>query len=73
MNDTILSLITFLPLVGVLILFFLPKDNHGQLRGLTLGVTGIISSSRTYPGLPLAPSRCTIMWVSMASVSGSSS
>lgn len=42
MNDTILSLITFLPLVGVLILFFIPKDSHGQLRGLTLGVTGLV-------------------------------
>ncbi|HLO25815.1 MAG TPA: NADH-quinone oxidoreductase subunit M [Geobacteraceae bacterium] len=39
MNETILSLITFLPLVGVLLLFFVPKDSHNQLRGLALGVT----------------------------------
>ena len=39
MNDTILSLMTFLPLLGVLILFFMPKNNHGQLRGVALGVT----------------------------------
>ena len=39
MNETILSLMTFLPLVGVLLLFFVPKDSHNQLRGVALGVT----------------------------------
>src|SRR5512141_49168 len=39
MNETILSLMTFLPLVGVLLLFFVPKNSHNQLRGLALGVT----------------------------------
>ncbi len=39
MNDTILSLMTFLPLIGVLILFFMPKNNHNQLRGVALGIT----------------------------------
>ena len=28
-----------LPLIGVLILFFVPKNNHGQLRGVALGMT----------------------------------
>jgi NADH-quinone oxidoreductase subunit M len=39
MNETILSLMTFLPLVGVLLLFFMPKNSHDLLRGLALGVT----------------------------------
>jgi NADH-quinone oxidoreductase subunit M len=39
MNETILSLMTFLPLVGVLLLFFVPKNSHNQLRALALGVT----------------------------------
>jgi NADH-quinone oxidoreductase subunit M len=39
MNETILSLMTFLPLVGVLLLFFVPKDSHNAQRGLALGVT----------------------------------
>ena len=39
MNETILSLMTFLPLVGVLLLFFVPKESHNQQRGLALGIT----------------------------------
>jgi NADH-quinone oxidoreductase subunit M len=39
MNDTILSLMTFLPLIGVLLLLFIPKDSHGLLRGVALGVS----------------------------------
>ncbi len=39
MNEVILSLITFLPLVGVLLLLFIPSGNHGLLRGFTLAVT----------------------------------
>jgi NADH-quinone oxidoreductase subunit M len=39
MNETIVSLMTFLPLVGILLLFFVPKDSHNQLRGLALGIT----------------------------------
>jgi NADH-quinone oxidoreductase subunit M len=39
MNETILSLMTFLPLVGVLLLFFMPKNSNNLLRGLALGVT----------------------------------
>ncbi|MCM2358797.1 MAG: NADH-quinone oxidoreductase subunit M [Geobacteraceae bacterium] len=34
MNDTILSLMTFTPLIGVLILFFIPKDSHAIQRGV---------------------------------------
>jgi len=39
MNEVILSLITFLPLAGVLLLLFIPGENHGLLRGFTLVVT----------------------------------
>jgi NADH-quinone oxidoreductase subunit M len=39
MNDTILSLMTFTPLIGVLILFFIPKDSHSTLRGVTVAVS----------------------------------
>ena len=35
----ILSLITFLPIIGVLILIFLNKDNHRLLKGVTFIVT----------------------------------
>jgi len=39
MNEVILSLMTFLPLLGVFILLFIPSNNHGLLRGFTLVVT----------------------------------
>jgi NADH-quinone oxidoreductase subunit M len=39
MNEVILSLMTFLPLLGVFILLFIPSNNHGLLRGFTLLVT----------------------------------
>src|SRR6266567_416734 len=39
MNDTILSLMTFTPLIGVLILFFIPKDSHSTLRGVAVAVS----------------------------------
>jgi len=39
MNEVILSLITFLPLLGAFLLLFIPRDNHGLLRGFTLAVT----------------------------------
>lgn len=39
MNEVILSLITFLPLAGVLFLLFIPSGNHALLRGFTLAVT----------------------------------
>lgn len=39
MNEAILSLLTFLPLAGAILLLFIPKDNHGLLRGFTLAVT----------------------------------
>ncbi len=38
MNDTILSLMTFAPLIGVLLLFFIPKDSHSTLRGVAFAV-----------------------------------
>ena len=38
MNDTILSLMTFTPLIGVLLLFFIPKDSHSTLRGVAFAV-----------------------------------
>jgi NADH-quinone oxidoreductase subunit M len=42
MNEVILSLITFLPLLGVFLLLFIPKENHGLLRGFTLAVTILV-------------------------------
>jgi NADH-quinone oxidoreductase subunit M len=39
MNDIILSLVTFLPLIGALLLLFMPKDSHGLLRGVAIGVS----------------------------------
>ena len=39
MNDTIVTLMTFLPLLGVLLLLFLPKNSHSLLRMVALGVT----------------------------------
>lgn len=39
MNDSIVTIMTFLPLVGVLLLLFLPKNSHGLLRMVALGVT----------------------------------
>jgi NADH-quinone oxidoreductase subunit M len=39
MNDIILSLMTFTPLLGVLILFFVPKDSHATLRGVAIAVS----------------------------------
>jgi len=42
MNEVILSLITFLPLLGVFLLLFIPKENHGLLRGFTLAVTVLV-------------------------------
>jgi len=42
MSTNILSLMTFLPLLGVVLLFFVPKQNHAALRGLAL-VTTIVT------------------------------
>ena len=39
MNDIILSLVTFLPLIGVLLLLFIPKDSHGLLRSVAIGIS----------------------------------
>jgi len=35
----LLSIITFTPLIGVILLFFINKNNHSILRGLTMAVT----------------------------------
>src|SRR5512138_2045871 len=42
MSTHILSLMTFLPLLGVALLFFVPKQNHAALRGVAL-VTTIVA------------------------------
>ncbi len=39
MTDHLLSLMTFFPLLGMLILLFIPKENGGVLKGFTLVVT----------------------------------
>ena len=37
--SNVLSLTTFLPILGVLLLLFIPKDSKGVLRNVTLAVT----------------------------------
>jgi NADH-quinone oxidoreductase subunit M len=37
--DNLLSLMTFFPLLGMLVLLFLPRENGGLLKGFTLAVT----------------------------------
>ncbi|MCF6238593.1 MAG: Fe-S-binding domain-containing protein, partial [Candidatus Marinimicrobia bacterium] len=39
MADYLLSMMTFFPLLGILILLFLPRDNGGLLKGFTLAVS----------------------------------
>ncbi|MCF6178297.1 MAG: NADH-quinone oxidoreductase subunit M [Geopsychrobacter sp.] len=39
MADYLLSLITFFPLLGMLILLFIPRDNEGLLKSFALAVT----------------------------------
>ena len=39
MSNHLLSLTTFLPILGVLLLLFIPKDSKGALRGVTVAVT----------------------------------
>jgi len=42
MADYLLSITTFFPLLGILVLLFLPRDNGGLLKGVTL-VTSLIT------------------------------
>lgn len=42
MADYLLSLITFFPLLGMLILLFIPRDNDGLLKSFTLAVTLVV-------------------------------
>ena len=39
MADYLLSIMTFFPLLGILVLLFLPRDNGGLLKGFTLVVS----------------------------------
>ncbi len=39
MTDHLLSLMTFFPLLGMLILLFIPRENGGVLKGFTLVIT----------------------------------
>ncbi len=39
MSNHLLSITTFLPILGVLLLLFIPKDSKGVLRGVTVAVT----------------------------------
>jgi len=50
MTEHLLSLMTFFPLVGLVILLFLPRENEGLLKGWTLGATLITF----FLSLPLA-------------------
>lgn len=40
-NIPILSILTFLPVIGMIITAFLPKDNIKVIRGVTVAVTGL--------------------------------
>src|SRR4051812_36840625 len=37
----LLSILTFLPLIGAILLLFVPKTSHGALRGLALAVSAV--------------------------------
>jgi NADH-quinone oxidoreductase subunit M len=37
----LLSILTFLPLIGAILLLFVPKNSHGALRGLALAVSAV--------------------------------
>ncbi|PLX79031.1 MAG: Fe-S-binding domain-containing protein [Desulfuromonas sp.] len=50
MSEHLLSLITFFPLLGMIVLLFIPRDNDGVLKGLTLVFTLITF----FISLPLA-------------------
>ena len=39
MADYLLSIMTFFPLLGILVLLFLPRDNGGLLKSFTLAVS----------------------------------
>ncbi len=39
MADNLLSIMTFFPLLGMIALLFIPRDNDGLLKGFTLAVT----------------------------------
>jgi NADH-quinone oxidoreductase subunit M len=42
MTDHLLSLMTFFPILGILFLLFIPKDNAGLLKSFTLVVTLVV-------------------------------
>ena len=48
MTDHLLSLMTFLPLLGMLILLFIPKENGGLLKGFTL-LTSLVTFAISLP------------------------
>ncbi|GFO53631.1 NADH:ubiquinone oxidoreductase subunit M [Geomonas sp. Red276] len=37
----LLSILTFLPLIGAILLLFMPKNSHGAIRGLALAVSAV--------------------------------
>ncbi len=39
MADNLLSIMTFFPLLGMLVLLFIPRENDGLLKGFTLAVS----------------------------------
>ena len=45
--SNVLSLTTFLPILGVLLLLFIPKDSKGVLRNFTLAVTVVTRTTHT--------------------------
>ncbi len=42
MDKWILSLITFIPLLGMFIVLCMPRDNHKLIRGVTVAITAVV-------------------------------
>ena len=47
-----LSLITFLPAIGALVLAFFPRDTKGAMRWFTLGITAVVFLLTVWLAIP---------------------
>ncbi len=55
--SNVLSLTTFLPILGVLLLLFIPKDSKGMLRNVTFAVT-VVTFLVSLPITDWLPDQC---------------
>ena len=46
MQENVLSWITFLPLIGMVAILFVPKTNTSLIKGIALGATGLASTAK---------------------------